>query len=124
MPWLLFLFIGAMDWGFYADALIATQAAARVACVYTSSSTAATTDSTTACTYALGQLAKMPNVGSGVTTCAASPVVLSLSTTTTVDGNTASQVTVTYTTPVFLPMMGQLPTKVTITRTAYMRVLS
>lgn len=130
MPWLIFLFIGAMDWGFYADALIATEAAARVACTYTSSSSAVVTDSSKACTYALGQLAKMPNVGSGISTCAsgtavssASPVGISATSITGPDGNAAAQVTVTYLTPVFIPMMGQLPTQLTITRTLKMRVL-
>ena len=37
-PWLIFMFIGAMDWGFYAYALIATEAAARVGCMYASTS--------------------------------------------------------------------------------------
>jgi Flp pilus assembly protein TadG len=30
-PWILFLFAGAFDWGFYAYALISVQNAARVA---------------------------------------------------------------------------------------------
>lgn len=123
MPWLIFLFVGAMDWGFYADALIATQAAARVACAYTSSSTSTVTDSTTACTYALGQLSKMPNVGTGITTCSASPVVVTAASFTDTQGNAGAKVTVTYTTPVFIPMMGQLPSQVTITRVVYMRVI-
>ena len=130
MPWLLFLFIGAMDWGFYAYALIATEAAARVACEYTSSSSADVTDSTTACTYALGQLAKMPNVGTGMTTCASgssvtssSPVGVSTTSVTGPDGNAAAQVSVTYLTPVFLPMMGNMPQQVTMTRTVMMKVL-
>lgn len=123
MPWLIFLFIGAMDWGFYANALIATEAAARVACSYTSSSSSTAGDSTGACTYALGQLQKMSNVGTGVTTCSSSPVVVSASSLSSgPDGNAASSVTVTYTTPIFLPMMGELPKQVTITRTVKMRV--
>jgi Flp pilus assembly protein TadG len=130
MPWLIFLFIGAMDWGFYADALISTESAARVACEFTSSSSATVTNSTTACTYALGQLAKMPNVGTAMSTCAsgtavssASPVGISTTSVTGPDGNAAAQVSVTYLTPVFLPMMGNLPSQVTITRTVQMRVL-
>ena len=130
MPWLVFLFIGAMDWGFYAYALIATEAAARVACSYTSSSASNATDSTTACTYALGQLAKMPNVGTSMTTCASgssvsssSPVGVSATSVTGPDGQTAAQVSVTYITPVFIPMMGQLPQQITMTRTVTMRVI-
>ncbi len=130
MPWLIFLFVGSMDWGFYAYSLIATEAAARVACAYTSSSASDVTDATTACTYALGQLAKMPNVGTTMTTCASgtavsatSPVGVSATSVTGPDGNAAAKVSVTYLTPVFIPMMGQVPKQVTITRTIQMRVL-
>jgi hypothetical protein len=35
MPWFVFLFVGAFDWGFFAHALISTQSAARVAALYT-----------------------------------------------------------------------------------------
>src|SRR5580700_11126102 len=76
-PWLIFLFIGAMDWGFYAYALISTEAAARVACLYTSTSSTDATDSTTACTYAIQQLQGMPNVGTSMTSCASSTGTLS-----------------------------------------------
>jgi len=129
-PWLIFLFIGAMDWGFYANALIATEAAARVACLYTASSSSTVTDSSTACTYALEQLRRMSNVGTGMSTCASgsavsssAPVGVSATSVTGPDGNPAAQVSVTYLTPVFMPMMGQLPKQLTITRTIQMRVM-
>jgi len=109
-PWLVVLFIGAMDWGFYAYSLIATEAAARVSCLYTSASATTVTDTTTVCTYALGQLRRMPNVGPTMNTCAvgsavssASPVGVSASSVTGPDGNSAAQVSVTYLTPVFVP---------------------
>jgi len=129
-PWLILLFIGAMDWGFYAYALIATEAAARVACLYTSSSAATVADASGACKYAIGQLNGMPNVGTaGVTTCGGAPVTLTATSVTggaSADGNQASQVSVTYVTPVFVPMIWSgstmLPKQVTITRTIQMRV--
>lgn len=125
-PWLLFLFIGAMDWGFYAYAMIATESAARIACLYTSSSSTAATDSTTACTYALGQLKKMPNVSTcsaGTTTVSASsPLAVDATSVTGPDGAAAAQVAVTYLTPVYMPMMGQVPQQLTITRVVQMRV--
>src|SRR3954462_14423246 len=97
-PWLILLFIGAMDWGFYAYALIATEAAARVACLYTSSSAATAGDASGACKYAVGQLNGMPNVGTaGVTTCTAAPVTLTATSVTgasSADGNAASQFSV------------------------------
>ena len=37
LPWYIFLFIGAFDWGFYAHALISAENAVRVAVLYTSS---------------------------------------------------------------------------------------
>lgn len=134
-PWLIFLFIGAMDWGFYAYSLIATEAAARVGALYTSSSSTTATDATTACTYALDQLRRMPNVGSTMSSCASgaavtsgAPVGVSATSVTGPDGNTAAQVSVTYLTPVFIPMIWGsstvLPKQVTITRTIQMRLRS
>src|SRR5215471_18885274 len=76
-PWLIFMFVGAMDWGFYAYALIATEAAARVGALYASASTSTATDSTTVCTYALGQLRRMGNVGTSMSACAAGSAVSS-----------------------------------------------
>ncbi len=133
-PWLIFLFVGAMDWGFYGYALIATEAAARVGCLYTSSATSDATDATTACGYALDQLRKMPNVGTGLTTCASSgslvtnsaPVAVTATSVTGPDGKAAAQVSVTYMTPVFVPIiLGNstvVPRQVTITRTIQMRM--
>jgi Flp pilus assembly protein TadG len=128
-PWLIFMFIAAMDWGFYAYALIATESAARVACLYTASSSTTATDSTTACTYALDQLRRMSNVGTGMNACAtgsavssSSPVGISATSVTGPDGNAAAQVAVTYLTPVYIPMLGQIPKQLTITKTVQMRI--
>jgi Flp pilus assembly protein TadG len=133
-PWLIFLFIGAMDWGFYAYSLIATEAAARVGALYTSTSNSTVSDTTSVCQYALDQLRRMPNVGTGMTSCASgssvsgsSPVGVSASSVTGPDGNSAAQVSVTYLTPVFIPQIlgnggSGLPSQVTITRTIQMRM--
>lgn len=123
-PWLIFLFVGAMDWGFYAYSLIATEAAARVGCMYASTSAtvlAAGGTSGTVCTYAIEQLKKMPNV-SGLSTCGASPLTVTVTSVTGPDSNPAAQVQVVYVTPVLIPMMGQLPSQLTITRTIQMRL--
>src|SRR5436309_10805983 len=69
MPWYVFLFVGAFDYGFYSYSLIATQSAARVGVQYTSSGSSQVADASTACGYALDQLRNLPNVGSGLTTC-------------------------------------------------------
>jgi hypothetical protein len=44
-PWILFLFVGTLDLGFYSYALICTQKAARVAVTHTSSRSATAADS-------------------------------------------------------------------------------
>src|SRR5690348_15503452 len=74
-PWIFFLFIGALDWGFYASALISVQAAARSAALYTSSATANAADATTACSIVLDEIRKLPNIGTSTTTCGSNPVV-------------------------------------------------
>src|SRR5437660_440225 len=73
MPWILFLFIGAFDMGFYCYALICTENAARVAAMYTSNSNATAADSDTACTIALGEIGWMSNLN-GVTSCNSLPL--------------------------------------------------
>ena len=130
MPWLIFLFVGALDWGFYTYSLISTQAASRVGAVYASSSPGAMADKAGICMYALEQLRKMPNVGSGLSSCAtgtgvssSSPVASSVTSVTGIDGKPAVQISVTYQTPVYIPLMTSLPKQAVITRTMQMRML-
>ena len=128
MPWLVLLFVAALDWGFFAYSLIATQSAARVGVLYASTSAATATDTTTVCTYALEQLRRMPNVaslsscGSGTTVTPAAPVSISATSISGTDGNTAAQVTVTYLTPTYVPVPGSLPKQLTITKTMQVRI--
>lgn len=124
LPWILFLFVGTFDLGFYYYSLINTENAARVAAWYTSQSTSTSTDSTTACTYALAELQIMPNVGTSVTTCSASPVVLSATQVTGTDGSEAAQVTVSYTSPQLIPIPGVLPGQYTFNKTVQMRLVT
>lgn len=129
--WLIFLFIGAIDWGFYSYSLISTQAAARVGALYASTSPSAVLDTPGVCVYALDQLRKLPNVGSGVISCgsgtsvsSSAPVSVSVTSVAGVDGKPAAQVSVTYQTPLMIPLMKLLTGKVTITRTTQMRMQS
>ncbi|MGA2594116.1 MAG: TadE/TadG family type IV pilus assembly protein [Bryobacteraceae bacterium] len=122
LPFLLFLFIGAFDWGFYSWALIATQSAARSAALYTSSSSATAADSSGACTYALAELTNAPNVFGSVTTCSASPVTVTATSVTGADGTAASQVSVTYQTINLIPIPSLLPSQMNITRVVQMKV--
>ena len=136
LPWVMFLFIGAFDWGFYSWALISTQNAARVAAMYTSSNVGTAADSAGACLYAAAQLAYAPNVagnprinspqgvGAGSSACAAAPVTVTATKVTGPDGSPASQVSVTYRTPLLVPIPGLLPGQIDITRSVQMRVRS
>lgn len=136
MPWYVFLFIAAFDYGFFSYSLISANAAVREAALYCSAASwSACVDSSTSkqCTYALGQLQMLPNVGSGVTTCgtgtsvtSSAPVAVSSSvlSSTSPDGNPAASVTVVYLTPQLIPIPGLLPGQMTITRTVTMRYAS
>jgi len=124
MPWVLFLFVGTFDLGMYNYALICTQNAARTAAWYTSQSATTATNSSTACTYALAELQAMPNVGTSVSTCSASPVVVTATEVTGADGSLASQVSVSYTTPTLIPIPGALPASYTFDRVVQMRLVS
>jgi Flp pilus assembly protein TadG len=124
LPWVLFLFAGAYDLGFYNYALISTQNAARVAAWYASQTTTTATDATTACTYALAELSALSNVGTSVTTCNASPVVVTATQVTGTDGAEAAQVSVAYTSPQLIPIPGNLPGQFTFTRTVQMRLVT
>ncbi len=121
-PWYIFLFLGAVDMGMYCYSLISIQSAARVASLYTSSSSTTAADSTTACRYVLSQVRNLPNVPSTLTTCAASPVVVTAAAVTGPDGASASTVTVTYSLPVLAGIPGILPAQFSATRSVEMRL--
>ena len=124
MPWYVFLFVGSFDCGFYMYSLIATDNAARLGAIYCSGSLTAATDNTTACSYALDQFRNLPNVGTSITTCSGSPVVVTASLVTGPDSSNATSVSVTYTTPQLIPIPGVFPGSMTITRTLVMAIRS
>ncbi len=129
MPWLLFLFVGVFDVGFYCYALIATQNAARSAAVHNSiSSMAASDPDGSGCQIVVAELQSMSNART--LSCPkpgllVGPPVWVTSTLVTgpdsPDGNDAAKVVVTYQTDFLIPMPGLLPRQL-ITRTAWMRV--
>jgi hypothetical protein len=119
-PWIFFLAAGMLDMGFYSHAMIATESAARAAAEYTSRSTTYASDSTGACQYALSGLYAMPNVRS-LSSCTASPLVVTAAKVTGVDGALASSVSVTYNTPALIPIPG-LVGNLNVTRTVQMRI--
>jgi Flp pilus assembly protein TadG len=114
MPWFIFLFVGAFDWGFYAHALISVESAARVAALYGSAASGGNVSATTACTYVLGELNVASNVVN-VSNCSASPVQLSR-TCTTLAGLNAVQMAVTYQTLSLIPIPGLLNSQFTLYR--------
>jgi Flp pilus assembly protein TadG len=128
MPWYIFLFVGAFDFGFYAYSLIATANAARIGAMYCAASSSTCSSITTTCTnYVIPQLSGLPNVGTTVTTCAASPVTLTITyptASTCPDGNACTTVQVVYVTPSLFPIPGMFPGQLTITKAITMRLQS
>jgi hypothetical protein len=122
-PWFMLLFVGALDWGFYAAALVSLQAGVRSAALYTSSSTGAASDLDTACAIVLGEMRKLPNIGNGVTTCGSNPIVTATPVTGP-DAVGAAQVSVTYQSVSLIPIPGLLAKQFTIRRVVTMRVRS
>jgi hypothetical protein len=121
-PWFFFLFVGALNWGFSAYAMISLESAARTAALYTSTSSSTAADSTQACNLALGEMRKLPNIGTGVIACSGSPLSVTATSITGPDSAAASRVVVTYTTIQMIPIPGVLPNRYTMSRTVTMRV--
>jgi hypothetical protein len=106
--------------GFYTHALIATQNAARAAATHTSRNFLTAADYIGACKYALYELKAMSNVRT-LTNCNSSPLMVTASAVTGVDGWPASSVSVTYRTNTLIPIPGLLG-QLNITRTVQMMV--
>ena len=121
-PWIFFLFVGTLDMGFFAYALISTQNAARVAAEYTSKAPGTSADSAGACQYALAELSGMGNLR-GVTSCQAAPLTVTAQKITDSDGAVASVVSVAYRTSMLIPIPGLLPGQITVRRAVQMKTL-
>jgi Flp pilus assembly protein TadG len=121
VPWIAFLFVGALDWGFYAYELITVETATRSAAVYESG--LGSIDSAGACTIVLDEMSTLTNMAS-VSACGSNPLVVSATQVTGPDNNNAAQVSVTYTTPQMIPIPGLLANRFTITRTVQIRKTS
>ena len=129
MPWMVFLFVGILDAGFYAFDLITTENAARVGALQASLSVAASSDSGSACVSVLQEMSALPNV-SGLTSCGAGSVSSSFPVSvlaTSMDhgsGDVSTRVTVMYLTTPMVAIPGIFPTQMTITRSAEVPVAS
>jgi Flp pilus assembly protein TadG len=126
IPWIVFAFVAAFNFGIFAYALISTQNAARSAAMYASQSLTVAqsgTIVTQVCPYALGELGDAPGVGSGVTTCTGSPVTVAVNAKTPGAGNMNTvQVSVTYNTMQMIPLPGLMAGSLSITRTVEMPI--
>jgi len=136
-PWIFFLFVGVLDFGFYAYALISTQNAARVAALYAASTGTLSGDSRGACQYALNEMRPLPNVGESIScpssctsACTAGPLTVQARALDGlngrplgVDGRPAAEVSVTYQTITMIPIPGLLASSLNTTRTVQMRIV-
>lgn len=132
-PWIFFLFIGIFDIGFYCYAAICTQNAARAVALSQTQPTMPFQPS--ACSVALGELTMLPNISGG--TCTSLPLTVAVTTlpgsscpdqgvgsaVTFASSNFCIQSAVTYQTIPLLPIPGILMGRMTLTRTAQMRIL-
>jgi Flp pilus assembly protein TadG len=130
LPWMIFLFVGAFDWGYYAHALISTENAARVAGQYASNTSVTATDTAGVCLFALEELRIVPNITS-TTTCGTtgSPVTITAdligpgqTNTASADGQLAALVSVKYTTLQLIPIPALLTNQATFYRSVQMRL--
>ena len=122
-PAFFFLFIGVLDWGFYAYSLISMQAAIRTAVLYTSTDTGKSADSSGACQLVWKELQNLPNIGTSANDCSINPLVTAVKVTGP-DSAWSSQVTVTYQTVSLIPIPGLLAKQFTIVRSGKMRLRS
>lgn len=122
LPWMVFCFIGSLDWGFFSYALITTANATRVAAEYTSTNSSTAANASAACADVLPDFQNLPNIGSSVTSCGASPLILTASATSGPDGANASTVEIAYTTKTMIPIPGILASSVTIVNKVQMRL--
>jgi Flp pilus assembly protein TadG len=130
LPWIIFLYIGAFDWGYYAHALISTENAARIVGNWASYNTVNASDSSGACTLAVEELRIVPNI-SATQTCGSGQVVNvstalvgpgQTDTNSAYGGDYAAAVSVTYTTLQLIPIPGLLKNQATLYRTVRMRI--
>jgi hypothetical protein len=144
-PWIFFLFVGVLDFGFFAYAAIATENAARVAVLATSQNWTTADKDDVACEHAVSELAALPNVGSGIASAvppgvdsfcltvpaskagisASMPVAvdaIAIEAADSVDGARAARVEVTYRSLPMIPIPGLMMQQYTLTRFVEMRV--
>lgn len=126
LPWMVFSFIGVLDFGCSAYAMIATQNAARIGAMWgaanSTNAQSGSTFTTEACTYALDELQYAPNMASVSTCGGTSPVsVTATYAASGADALPTVTVAVTYTVTL-LGIPGVMPGSLAITRSVQMPV--
>jgi Flp pilus assembly protein TadG len=120
-PWIIFLFVGTLDWGFYAYSLITLETATRNAASWNANNNDPN-NTYIACQIVTSEMQTLVNMR-GVTTCGGSSAVSITATQVTgPDSENAAQVAVTYTTPQMIPIPGLLAKQFTITRVVTMKL--
>src|SRR5579871_2253576 len=90
IPWVVFSFVAAFDFGIFAYSLISTQNAARTAAMYAAQSLSVAQSGSIVsqvCPYVLDELRDAPGVGAGMSACTSSPVTVAVTAHTPGSGN-------------------------------------
>lgn len=123
-PWIFFLFVGVLDFGFYAYALIAVENAARVAALNAGGGPAY--NQSVACRVAVDELRWMPNLRTLPANygCGALPLRVEIAADPYLDaqGHPATWVRVTYETIQLIPIPGLVTGKLRVSRDMETRV--
>ena len=132
-PWIFFLFVGVLDFGFYGFMVICTENAARAAALRTATNSMSQSQAI-ACIAAMNEMTLVLNMSNFVAGCTSGPLVVTQTTLTNattppcadcgVDATaTSSQVRVTYTSVQMIPIPGILTGQVTLSRVVEARIL-
>jgi Flp pilus assembly protein TadG len=120
-PWLLFLFVGVVDMGFFSYSLIAVENAARIAAEYTSKSSVLAGNTAAACTKVRAELEMLPGVTAS-SGCSNETLTVTAAAVPGPDLKPATSVSVTYRGVNLIPIPGLLRGRLTFTRNVQMRV--
>jgi len=124
-PWIFFLFVGVLDFGFYAYSFISTENAARAAVLLTSKSKVAATDQADACAIVLQELAWAAYGRYFPPACNAAPLVVNATFVPMGTNNApadSAQIEVQFTTVTMVPIPGALSNLFVIDRKWLMQI--
>jgi Flp pilus assembly protein TadG len=121
-PWIFFLFVGVLDFGFYAYAFISTENAARAAALLTSKSQIAAADQASACAIVLSEMTWAAYGRNISPTCSIAPLVVTATLVNGPDSTPAAQVEVQYTTIPMIPIPGAMASFFVVDRKWQMKI--